>query len=181
MGRIASFVYKRSRLIIILVAILNIAALASLFRFQLDTDFLSFFSEGNPRAEEYDLLNEKYQIGEAISVLIEQDGSLLSEENLKKVFRIQEEIEEIDGVFQVQSFIPPEFASSPIKRQISVPSVSDKQYTNSSLLPKYTFPSYVVASEATLSPVLKRQSRLPVPSLLLPVVNDHSGPSKSSP
>ena len=108
MERIASFIYKRSRLIIILVAILSIAALVSFFRFQLDTDFLGFFTEGNPKAEEYNQLNEKYQVGEAISVLIEQDSSLLGKENLKSVYRLQEEIEGIDGVSQVQSFVPPE-------------------------------------------------------------------------
>ncbi len=108
MERIASFIYSKSRLIIVLVAILNIVALASFFRFELDTDFLSLFTSGNPKAEEYDRLNEKYQIGEAISILIEQDNSLLDEENLQKVFRLQEEIEELDGISQVQSFIPPE-------------------------------------------------------------------------
>ncbi|GAF86818.1 unnamed protein product, partial [marine sediment metagenome] len=97
MERIANFIYNKSRLIIVLVAILNIVALASFYRFELDTDFLSLFTEGNPRAEEYDRLNEKYQIGEAISVLIEQDDSLLDKENLQAVYRIQEEIEKLDG------------------------------------------------------------------------------------
>jgi len=108
--RIASFVYKRSRLIIVLVAILNIVALASFFRFELDTDFLNLFTAGNPKAEKYDQLNEKYQIGEAISVLIEQDNSLLDEENLQNVLRLQEDIEEIDGISQVRSFIPSEIS-----------------------------------------------------------------------
>ncbi len=110
MERIASFIYKRSKPIIILVAILNIVALASFFRFELDTDFLSLFTAGNPKAEEYDRLNEKYQIGEAISVLIEQDNSLLDEENLRNVLRLQEDIEEIDGIYQVKSFIPSEIS-----------------------------------------------------------------------
>jgi predicted RND superfamily exporter protein len=110
MERIASFIYTRSRLIIILVAILNIIALASFFRFELDTDFLSLFTAGNPKTEEYDRLNEKYQIGETIAVLIEQDNSLLDEENLQHVFRLQEDIEEIDGIFQVRSFIPSEIS-----------------------------------------------------------------------
>ena len=110
MERIAKFVYRRSRLIIILVAILNIVALASLFRFELDTDFLSLFTAGNPKAEEYNQLNEKYQIGEAISVLIEQDNSLLDEESLQNVLRLQQDIEEIDGILQVQSFIPSEIS-----------------------------------------------------------------------
>jgi predicted RND superfamily exporter protein len=106
--KIANFAYTHSKLIIILVIILNLVALSSLFRFRLDADFLSLFMEGNPKAEEYNRLNEKYQIGESISVLIEQDGSLLEEENLKSVLRLQEDIGEIDGVSQVQSFIPPE-------------------------------------------------------------------------
>jgi predicted RND superfamily exporter protein len=110
MERIANFIYNKSKLIIILVAILNIAALASFFRFELDTDFLSFFTAGNPKAEEYDRLNEKYQTGETISVLIEQDNSLLDKENLQNVFRLQKAIEEIDGISQVQSYIPSEIS-----------------------------------------------------------------------
>jgi len=88
--------------------IINIAALFSFFRFELDTDFLNFFTSGNPRAEEFDRLKEKYDTGEAISILIEQDDSLLEEENLQKVFRLQEEIEKLHGVSQVESFIPSE-------------------------------------------------------------------------
>ena len=110
MRRIARFIYAWSIPIIILVAILNIIALVSLFRFELDTDFLNFFTSGNPRAEEFDRLKEKYETGEAVSVLIEQDSSLLDKENLQKVFRLQEEIEELDGIFQVESFIPPEIS-----------------------------------------------------------------------
>lgn len=110
MQRIARFVYAKSTLIVIFVAILNIAAIASLFRFELDTDFLSFFTSGNPRAEEFDRLNEKYETGEAISVLIEQGNSLLDKENLQKVFRLQKEIEALDGVSQVKSFIPPDIS-----------------------------------------------------------------------
>jgi len=106
MKGIAGFCYKASIPIIIFVAIINIAALVSFFRFELDTDFLNFFTSGNPRAEEFDRLKEKYETGEAISILIEQDDSLLDKENLQKVFRLQEEIEKLDGVSQVGSFIP---------------------------------------------------------------------------
>ncbi len=110
MERIASFIYNKSRLIIVLVAILNIVALASFFRFELDADFLNLFTAGNPKAEEYNRLNEKYQIGEAISVLIEQDESLLNQENLQAVYRLQEEIKELDGIYAVKSFIPSEIS-----------------------------------------------------------------------
>jgi predicted RND superfamily exporter protein len=104
--RIARFTYRHSRLIIVFVAILNIVSLVSFFRFELDTDFLSLFTKGNPRAEEYDQLNQKYEIGEAISILIEQDDSLLEKGNLQAVYRLQGRIEGLDGVREVQSFVP---------------------------------------------------------------------------
>jgi len=108
MERIANFVYDRAKLIIIFVVIINITALASFLRFNLDTDFLGFFTQGNPRAEEYNQLNQKYQTGEAISVLIEHEDSLLDRENLKAVFELQQKITVIDGISMTQGFIPPE-------------------------------------------------------------------------
>ena len=87
---------------------MNIVALASFFRFELDTDFLSLFTSGNPKTEEYDRLNEKYQSRESIVVLIEQEDSLLTTENIHNVFDLEEAIEKINGVSRVQSFIPAE-------------------------------------------------------------------------
>jgi predicted RND superfamily exporter protein len=109
--RIAGFIYDHAKPIIALVIVLNLLSLASFFRFNLDTDFLSFFSKGNPKADEYHQLNAKYQSGETISILIERTGSLLDEENLLEVFRLQQQIAAIEGVVRVQSFIPPEIIS----------------------------------------------------------------------
>lgn len=108
MQRIARFIYARSKLIIALVIILNIAALASLFRFEIDTDFLGFFSEGNWKAVEYDNLNDKYDTGEYLSVLIESEDSLVESDNLLRAYHIQREIEMIPGVSGVQGYIPEE-------------------------------------------------------------------------
>ncbi|MFC2025319.1 RND family transporter [Chloroflexota bacterium] len=110
MKSIARFCCTASTPIIIFVAIINIAALVSFFRFELDTEFLNFFTSDNPRAEEYGRLKEKYETGEIISVLIEQPNSLLDKENLQKVFSLQEEIENLDGISQVDSFIPSEIS-----------------------------------------------------------------------
>ena len=112
MKRIANFIYDHSRLIIAFVVIVNLVSLASFFRFNLDTDFLAFFSKGNPKAEAYNQLNAKYQSGETISALIEYDGSLLDKEGLLNVFALQNDIGAIDGVARVQSFIPPEVMAS---------------------------------------------------------------------
>ena len=108
MGRIANFVYDKSKLIIGFVVVLNIIALVSFYRFRLDTEFLSFFAGDNPKAVEYNRLNKKYQTGETIAVLIEHSSSLLDEANMKNVLKLQERIKAIEGIAQVQSFIPPE-------------------------------------------------------------------------
>ncbi|MFC1981520.1 RND family transporter [Chloroflexota bacterium] len=110
MQRIARFCCKASIPIIIFVAIINIAALVSFFRFKLDTDFLNFFTSGNPRAEEFDRLKEEYETGETIFILIEQGDSLLDKDDLQRVFILQEEIEKLDGISQVESFIPSEIS-----------------------------------------------------------------------
>ena len=108
MRRIARFCCVAAMPIIISVALINIAALISLFYFDLDTDFLNFFDSDNSKAEEFNWLKEKYETGETVSVLIEQNHSLLEKENLLKIFSLQEEIEKLDGVSQVESFIPSE-------------------------------------------------------------------------
>lgn len=111
MKKLGEFIYDHSRLIIIFAAIINIVSLVSFFRFDLDTDFLAFFSQGNPKAEAYTELSAKYYSGETISVLVEDGGSLLDKENLLEVFALQNDIKNISDVTQVQSFIPPEIIS----------------------------------------------------------------------
>jgi len=108
MERIGTFVYRRSRLIIAVVLLINLIALASFLRFDLDADFLNFFSSGNPRADEYNSLNEKYQTGETVVVLIEQNGSLLEKQTLQDILLLQEDIEDVNGVRHIQSFLPQE-------------------------------------------------------------------------
>lgn len=106
MKKIANFVYDHSKLVLAFVIIVNLASLASFFRFDFDTDFLTFFAKGNPIMDEYNRLNEKYESGETISVLIDDDSSLLDKDNLPEVFHLQKDIAAIDNVAMVQSFIP---------------------------------------------------------------------------
>jgi len=112
MKKLGNFIYDHSRLIIAFVVIINIVSLISFIRFDLDTDFLAFFSKGNPKAEAYTELSIKYSSGETISVLVEHDNSLLDKENLLEVYALQSDIKPISGVAQVQSFIPPEIMTS---------------------------------------------------------------------
>ncbi|MCJ7605515.1 MAG: efflux RND transporter permease subunit [Dehalococcoidales bacterium] len=124
MKKIAGFVYDHSKLIIIMVIVLNLVSLASFFRFNLDADFLSFFSKGNPKADEYHALNEKYDAGESISILIESDGSLLEKDSLLNIYRLQQDVVEISGVATVQSFLPPEILAG------TVPAPVDEAFIN---------------------------------------------------
>jgi predicted RND superfamily exporter protein len=109
--KLAGFVYDHAKLIIVFVIVVNLVSLASFFRFNLDADFLAFFSKGNPKADEYHALNAKYASGESLSVLIESDVSLLEPENLPDVFQLQSEIAAIPGVATVQGFVPSEVVS----------------------------------------------------------------------
>ena len=106
MNKIATFVTRYPKIIIAAVVLINIAALGSFFRFSLDTDFLNFFPDDDPEVAAYHQLNEKYGSGEAVTVLIQDDGSLLGQSALETVFRLQQAIEGTDGIFQVQGFIP---------------------------------------------------------------------------
>ncbi|MAE10435.1 MAG: MMPL family transporter [Dehalococcoidales bacterium] len=113
MKRIGGFVYDHSKLIIAGVILLNIVSLVSFIRFDIDTDFLAFFSEGNPKAEAFNELNDKYQSNETISVLVEGDGPLLERESMLDIYRLQQEIAALDGIAMVQSFFPAQFTAGP--------------------------------------------------------------------
>jgi len=108
MEKIANFVCAKAKFIILIVVVLNLTSLASFSRFGFDTDFLTFFSGDNPKAAEFDHLNEKYNSGDTISILVEQEGSLLDRENLEAVYQLEEDVRAIDGIALVQSFLPPE-------------------------------------------------------------------------
>jgi len=108
MDRIANFIIRRRKLIIAVVALTNLAALLSFFRFSLDTEFLNFFAADNPEVAAYNKLNVEYDTGEAVTVLVESDRSLLEPDNLLAVFTLQSAIVPLEDVKQVQTFIPPQ-------------------------------------------------------------------------
>ena len=78
-SKIARFCFTAAVPIFIFKAVINIVALISVFRFELDMDFLNFFAFVYTKVE-------KYEAGEAISILIEQADSFLDKENIQKTF-----------------------------------------------------------------------------------------------
>ena len=61
--KLAEFVWKRAKIIIIATAIIIITALLSFFNFSFDLNILSSFNEGNEASEEYSALVAKYSSG----------------------------------------------------------------------------------------------------------------------
>jgi predicted RND superfamily exporter protein len=104
--RIAGFVYNHATSIIVCVVLVNLVSLISFINFSLDTDFLSSFNQGNQKVEELNELNEKYSTGETISVLIEENDPLLEKANLLRFYKVQERLAAIEGIEQIQSFLP---------------------------------------------------------------------------
>jgi hypothetical protein len=108
LNRLARFIVTRSRVIIAIVALCNLAALLSITRIALDTDITSFFTEGNAVYSEYQSLTGKFGISDSLTVLIEDSDSLLTEENLLTVYDLRAEVETISGIAEVQTFLPEE-------------------------------------------------------------------------
>ena len=106
MDRLTAFIFRRSKVIFAVVLLLNIASLISFTRIGIETDVTSFFSADNAVYSEYLALTEKYDISESIVVLMKDDESLLTEENLLTVFDLEAYYEDIQGVRDVQSFLP---------------------------------------------------------------------------
>ena len=108
MERLSNFIFDRSRFILAFVALMNLAALLSLTRFAIDSEVTSFFGEDNEVYDEYLAITEKYDISESVVILIEDEDSLLTEQNMLTVYELREAAEEVPGVSEVQSFLPEE-------------------------------------------------------------------------
>ncbi|MCK5585509.1 MMPL family transporter, partial [Candidatus Bipolaricaulota bacterium] len=114
MERFVNFVYTKSKFIIALVVIINLASIVLLFRISIDTDITGFFTEGNVVYDEYVTLTEKYDISESLVLLIEDDESLLTEDNMTAIHTLVVSVEEIPGINEVQSFLPQQYPSGGI-------------------------------------------------------------------
>jgi predicted RND superfamily exporter protein len=116
--RLADFICTRSKFIIVFVALTNLAALVSLTRIAIDTDITGFFSEGNQVYDEYLALTEKYGISESLVVLIEDDTSLLTQDNMTIVHALALSAEAIPGVAEMQSYLPEEYPADALRLDV---------------------------------------------------------------
>ncbi len=108
MDRIARVIVGHSKQILVLTGIITFVALLMLFRMDFNGDVASFVLEGNETGEAFKELQEKYQAGDPINVLVSvPDGATFRDkESLAALVRVRDDIAAIEGVAAVASIVP---------------------------------------------------------------------------
>ncbi len=113
MDRIARLIVNRSRVVLGTTALITVAALAMLFRLDFNADIASFILEGSDVGQEFVALQEKYESTDPINVVasLPEGETFADKENLLLLLELTNELQGVEGVDLVASFIP---ATNPI-------------------------------------------------------------------
>ncbi|NNK90816.1 MAG: MMPL family transporter, partial [Acidimicrobiia bacterium] len=108
MDRIARLIVERSRVILVLTALVSVLAASMLFRMQFNADMASFVLEGNPTGEEFKELQDKYSTADPINVIATlTDGSTYRDlDGIVKLALLTRSLDNVEGVAEVGSLIP---------------------------------------------------------------------------
>ena len=108
MDRIARFIVERSKLVLALTGIITLVSVAMLFRMSFNADVSKFITEGNATGEAWVALQEKYDTGDPINVLVSapEGRTLFEKDLLVAVVELRDTLAAIEGVGQVGSVVP---------------------------------------------------------------------------
>ena len=108
MDRIARFIVERSKLVLALTGIITLVSVAMLFRMSFNADVSKFITEGNATGEAWVALQEKYDTGDPINVLVSapEGRTLFEKDLLVAVVELRDTLAAIEGVDQVGSVVP---------------------------------------------------------------------------
>lgn len=108
LDRIARFIVKRARPILIATAILSFVSVAMLFRLDFNADISSFILEGNATGEVFAGLQEKYTAKDPITIVATAgtDAPFNTPEGLARLAELQTAVAGTEGVEAVASIIP---------------------------------------------------------------------------
>ncbi len=108
MDRLAEVIVRRSRRILGVTALVTLVAVAMMFRMDFNADVASFILEGNETGEAFAELQEKYDAGDPITVVVElTDGTTFREpSNLATLVELVDQLGHVDGVDAVASVVP---------------------------------------------------------------------------
>ncbi|NUU96120.1 hypothetical protein XO10_07520 [Marinitoga sp. 1135] len=107
MERYVDFIRNHRKGLSILLAIINIVALIGLFRIRLNVDMKTFLPTDSAYLTTYDEIEKKYDLSDQLIVMFELNKDPLKDINTyKKLWQLQRELEEIDGVNFISSLFP---------------------------------------------------------------------------
>ena len=108
LDRIATYIVQHSKRVLALTGIITLLSLAMLFRMSFNADVSKFITEGNATGEAWVALQEKYDTGDPINVLVSapEGRSLFEKDLLVSVVELRDQLASIEGVGQVGSIVP---------------------------------------------------------------------------
>ncbi len=108
LDRIARFIVERSKLVLALTGIITLVSVAMLFRMSFNADVSKFITEGNATGEAWVALQEKYDTGDPINVLVSapEGRTLFEKDLLVAVVELRDTLAAVEGVGQVGSVVP---------------------------------------------------------------------------
>ena len=108
MDRIARFIVEHSKRVLAVTGIITLVSAAMLFRMSFNADVSEFITEGNPTGEAWVALQEKYDTGDPINVLVSapEGRTLFEKDLLVSVAELRDTLAGIEGVVQVGSIVP---------------------------------------------------------------------------
>ncbi|MDA3937301.1 MAG: MMPL family transporter [Actinomycetota bacterium] len=108
MDRIARFIVKRSRIVLVATGLFTLVMLASLFFIEFNADVASFITEGHEAGEEFNALNEKYGSTDTINALVTLtgEGSFREQSGLSALALVTNRMRDVAGVESVSSAVP---------------------------------------------------------------------------
>lgn len=108
MSKVATFIVRRSRVVLALTAAITLVAIGMLFRMSFNADVSSFLLEGNEVGEELADLQEKYDATDPINVVasLPEGQTFNTSGNLALLAGLRDELAAVEGVESVAAVVP---------------------------------------------------------------------------
>ncbi|MBM7558569.1 efflux RND transporter permease subunit [Marinitoga litoralis] len=116
MERYVEFVFNNRKKLLILLVIINITALIGLFQIRLNVDMKAFLPSSSEYLDSYSIIEKKYDLSDQLMVMLETDKNPLEDLELyRKLWSLQRELENIEGINFISSLFPQSFPGYNIK------------------------------------------------------------------
>lgn len=106
MQTIARILVTKRKPVLALTALITLTAVTMLFRMDFNADVTSFLLEGNERGRELAALQEKYEAGDPIMVLLEQEDGWTTRAGLEQLLEVRNRLAAVEGVQAVGTLLP---------------------------------------------------------------------------